>query len=133
MPPSSQPTPRRNQSFSASAKEGKRLSSIINWDCNCPICLSSADWLIILKVIQRENIGSWKERVDLERELNNWIRQYVVDMENPQPGVRSRRPLRQAQVTVEDVEGEPGWYRVCLKVRPHFKYMGAYFTLSLVG
>jgi type VI secretion system protein ImpC len=86
-----------------------------------------------LKVIQRENIGTWKERSDLERELNDWIKQYVVDMDNPQPGVRSRRPLRQAQVTVEDVEGEPGWYRVGLKVRPHFKYMGAFFTLSLVG
>ena len=29
--------------------------------------------------------------------------------------------------------GEPGWYRVNLSVRPHFKYMGADFTLSLVG
>ncbi len=66
-------------------------------------------------------------------ELNNWIRQYVSDMDNPMPGVRSRRPLRQAEIGVEEVEGEPGWYRVSLKVRPHFKYMGAYFTLSLVG
>ena len=86
-----------------------------------------------LKVIQRENIGTWKERGDLERELNDWIRQYIADQENPSPVVRSRRPLRQAQVTVEEVEGEAGWYRVGLKVRPHFKYMGAYFTLSLVG
>jgi len=86
-----------------------------------------------LKVIQRENIGSWKERGDLELELNNWIRQYVSDMDNPMPGVRSRRPLRQAEVTVEEVAGEAGWYRVGLRLRPHFKYMGAYFTLSLVG
>jgi len=86
-----------------------------------------------LKVIQRENIGSWKERTDLDRELNAWIRQYIADQDNPSAETRSRRPLRQAQITVEDVEGEPGWYRVGLKVRPHFKYMGAYFTLSLVG
>ena len=86
-----------------------------------------------LKVIQRENIGSWKERTDLQRELNTWIMQYVADQDNPPASVRSRRPLRQAAVTVEDVEGEPGWYRVSLKVRPHFKYMGAFFTLSLVG
>lgn len=86
-----------------------------------------------IKVIQRENIGTWKERNDLESELNTWIRQYVADMDNPAPGVRSRRPLRQAEVTVSDVEGDPGWYRVGLKVRPHFKYMGASFTLSLVG
>ncbi len=86
-----------------------------------------------IKVLQREQIGSWKERSTLERELNQWISQYVADMEDPAPAVRSARPLRQAQVTVEDVEGQPGWYRCSLKVRPHFKYMGASFTLSLVG
>jgi len=86
-----------------------------------------------VKVLQREQIGSWKERPQLERELNAWISQYVADMEDPAPSVRSRRPLRQAQVTVEDVAGQPGWYRCSLKVRPHFKYMGASFTLSLVG
>ncbi|MCP8463988.1 type VI secretion system contractile sheath large subunit [Pseudomonas sp. ZM23] len=86
-----------------------------------------------LKVLQREQIGAWKERTDLELELNKWIRQYVADQENPSAEVRSRRPLRAAQVLVSDVEGEPGWYRVSLSVRPHFKYMGADFTLSLVG
>lgn len=77
-----------------------------------------------IKVLQREHIGSWKERTDLERELNTWIRQYVADQENPSSDTRSRRPLRDARVVVEDVEGDPGWYRVSLSVRPHFKYMG---------
>jgi type VI secretion system protein ImpC len=86
-----------------------------------------------LKVLQREQIGAWKERTDLEQELNKWIRQFVADQENPSSEIRSRRPLRAAQVIVSDVEGEPGWYRVSLNVRPHFKYMGADFTLSLVG
>ncbi|MGR4972194.1 type VI secretion system contractile sheath large subunit [Pseudomonas sp. LARHCG127] len=86
-----------------------------------------------LKVLQREQLGSWKERTDLERELNNWIRQYVADQENPSAEVRGRRPLRAAKIVVCDVEGDPGWYRVGLNVRPHFKYMGADFTLSLVG
>ncbi len=86
-----------------------------------------------LKVLQREQIGSWKQRGDLERELNTWIRQYVVAQDNPAPQVRSRRPLREAKVGVEDVPGQPGWYRCSLKVIPHFKYMGASFTLSLVG
>ncbi|MVW26128.1 hypothetical protein GP657_21460 [Escherichia coli] len=36
-------------------------------------------------------------------------------------------------VEVMDVEGEPGWYQVALSVRPHFKFMGANFELSLVG
>ena len=86
-----------------------------------------------LKVLQREQIGSWKERGDLQNELNNWIGQYVADMDAVTPAVRGRRPLRQAQITVEDVPGNAGWYKVDMKVRPHFKYMGAFFTLGLVG
>jgi type VI secretion system protein ImpC len=86
-----------------------------------------------LKVLQREQIGTWKERQDLESELNKWISQYVADMDAVSPAVRGRRPLRQARITVQDVPGNAGWYKVDVKVRPHFKYMGAFFTLSLVG
>jgi len=86
-----------------------------------------------IKMLQRENIGSWKTKVDLNQELNKWISQYVSNQENPSPEVRSRRPLHQAAILIEDVEGRPGWYKVDLKVKPHFKYMGADFTLSLVG
>ncbi len=86
-----------------------------------------------IKVLQRENIGSWKTAVELQTELGNWLRQYVSDQENPPADVRSRRPLRKAQIEVSDVEGEPGWYKVSLMIQPHFKYMGADFTLSLTG
>ena len=86
-----------------------------------------------IKVLQRENIGSWKEKSDIQDELNKWISQYVADMEAPTPAVRSQRPLRQASIVVDDVEGDPGWYRCTLQIRPHFKYMGASFTLSLTG
>jgi type VI secretion system protein ImpC len=54
-------------------------------------------------------------------------------MDAPSAAVRAQRPLREAQVTVEDVPGQAGWYRCNLRVRPHFKYLGADFTLSLVG
>ncbi len=115
------------------SKEGKEAELNYKLGLQLPYMFIISRMAHYLKVIQRENIGTWKERVDLEKELNTWIRQYVADMDSPMPGVRSRRPLRQAQVSVEEVDGEPGWYRVSLKVRPHFKYMGAFFTLSLVG
>jgi type VI secretion system protein ImpC len=86
-----------------------------------------------IKVLQRENIGSWKTRSDLDRELNNWIRQFVADQENPTATVRSRRPLRQAKIEVTEVPGEAGWYKVDMHVRPHMKYMGASFELGLTG
>lgn len=114
-------------------KEGQEAATNFKLGLQLPYMFVINRLAHYIKVLQREQIGTWKERGDLERELNNWIRQYVADMENPSPGVRSRRPLRQAEIVVSDVEGNPGWYRVDLKVRPHFKYMGAYFTLSLVG
>ncbi len=86
-----------------------------------------------IKVLQREHIGSWKTKNDLDRELNNWVRQYVADQDNPPPEVRSRKPLREARILVSDDEGNPGFYRVEMHVRPHFKYMGSSFTLSLAG
>jgi type VI secretion system protein ImpC len=86
-----------------------------------------------IKVLQREQIGTWKERADLERELNKWINQYVADQDVITASIRGRRPLRKAQITVEEVPGNAGWYKVDMKVRPHFKYMGAFFTLGLVG
>lgn len=86
-----------------------------------------------IKVLQRENLGTWKSQVELEEELNNWIRAYVSDQENPSADVRSRRPLRKARIVVEADEAEPGWYRCGLMVQPHFKYMGADFTLSLTS
>jgi len=119
--------------FFGQSAEGKAAETNYRLGTQLPYMFIMTRLSHYLKVLQREQIGSWKERVDLERELNTWIGQYVADMDDPAPGVRSRRPLRKAQIKVEDVEGQPGWYRCSLIVRPHFKYMGASFTLSLVG
>jgi type VI secretion system protein ImpC len=119
--------------YFGTSKEGKEAELNQKLGLQLPYVFIVSRLAHYLKVIQREHIGSWKERGDLENELNLWIRQYVSDMDNPMPGVRSRRPLRQAEVSVDEVPGEPGWYKVGLKVTPHFKYMGAYFSLSLVG
>ncbi len=86
-----------------------------------------------IKVLQREHIGSWRERADLERELNKWAKQYVANQENPSAEIRSRRPFKAIKIDVEDIETDPGWYKVKIALRPHFKYMGANFELSLVG
>lgn len=86
-----------------------------------------------LKVLQREQLGSWKEASDLQKELNKWISQYVANQENAPAEVRSRKPLRLAEISVADIEGQPGWYKVNILIRPHFKYMGSDITLSLVG
>ena len=119
--------------FFGQTEEGRTAETNYRLGTQLPYLFITSRLAHYLKVIQRENIGTWKERSDLEAELNNWIRQYVVAMEAPDSLTRSRYPLKDAQVTVEDVPGQPGWYKVDMKVVPHLKYMGASFTLSLVG
>ena len=114
-------------------KEGKQAETNYKLGTMLPYMFIINRLAHYIKVLQREQLGSWKERQDLERELNTWLKQYVADQENPPADVRSRRPLRSAKLNVMDIEGEPGWYKVSLAVRPHFKYMGANFELSLVG
>jgi type VI secretion system protein ImpC len=119
--------------FFGISKEGKEAETNYKLGTQLPYMFIINRLAHYIKVLQREQIGSWKERTDLERELNKWIKQYVSDQENPTADTRSRRPLRAAEIKVSDVEGDPGWYKVDMSVRPHFKYMGASFTLSLVG
>ena len=115
------------------SKEGKEAELNYRLGTQLPYMFVINRLAHYIKVLQREQIGSAKDRNGLERELNSWLSQYVVEDDNPSPDVRARRPLREAKIIVEDVPGEPGWYRVRMQVRPHFKYMGAMFTLSMVG
>lgn len=86
-----------------------------------------------LKVIQRDNIGTSKTSQQLEDELNDWLVQYVSDMENPIPEVRARRPLRKARIKLVENETRISEYEMQLSVTPHLRYMGSSFSLSLEG
>lgn len=117
----------------ANTPEGKDAELNYKLGTQLPYLFAITRMSHYIKILQREHIGSWRERSDLERELNKWIKQYIADQENPSAEIRSERPFKSAQILVEDVAGEPGWYRVKMSLRPHFKYMGASFELSLVG
>ena len=86
-----------------------------------------------IKAIQVENLGRAMTAEQLQQELTKWLDQYVLRQDVASADAFAKRPLRDASIEVSDIAGEPGWYKVELKVRPHFKYMGAYFDLSLVG
>ena len=85
-----------------------------------------------LKVMQREAIGSYKTREQLEQDLRWWLVMHTSKAAATER-TKSRYPFKESGVWVEDVPGNAGWYRVRLQLVPHFKYMGADFQLSLVG
>ena len=115
------------------SKEGKANETNYKLGTQLPYMLMTARLGHYLKVLQRENLGTWQTPSKMQSELSTWISQYVNETETPHPGTVGRRPLKKAKIDVEEIPGEPGWYKVDLKIVPHMKYMGADVSLSLVG
>lgn len=86
-----------------------------------------------LKVLQRENIGATKDAKKIEEELNKWLSGLVTKMPNPSEEMIARYPLRSGQVSVYDLEDNPGFYRVEMAIMPHFQIEGMDINLSMVS
>ena len=70
----------------------------------------------------------------MEKWLNEWIMQYVDgDPVNSSEDTKARRPLAAAEVKVEDVEGNPGYYKANFYLRPHYQLEGLTVSLRLVS
>ncbi len=98
-----------------------------------PHLLLAARFAHYLKVLERERIGSHRERGEIEAELNAWLKEYVVVADAAPPEVRFKYPLRNARVTVSEIEGSPGIHRMQVQIQPHMRYMRQAFTLSVDG
>jgi type VI secretion system protein ImpC len=98
-----------------------------------PHLLLASRFAHYLKVLERERIGSAREKSDIERDLNAWISQFVVVMDSASADVRLKYPLRNARVTVSDMPGSPGLHRMEIKIQPHLRYARHAFTLAVDG
>ncbi len=87
-----------------------------------------------LKCIVRDKIGSFRERDDMQIWLNDWIMNYVDgDPTNSSQETKARKPLAAAEVQVEEVEGNPGYYTSKFFLRPHYQLEGLTVSLRLVS
>jgi type VI secretion system protein ImpC len=99
-----------------------------------PYLFASCRFAHYLKCIVRDKVGSFKERDDMERWLNNWILQYVDgDPANSSESTKARKPLAAAEVRVQEVEGSPGYYTSQFFLRPHYQLEGLTVSLRLVS
>jgi len=99
-----------------------------------PYLFASCRFAHYLKCIVRDKIGSFKERSDMQSWLNNWIMKYVDG--SPQISseqTKAMKPLREAKVEVEEVEGNPGYYNARFYLRPHYQLEGLTASLRLVS
>ena len=70
----------------------------------------------------------------MQRWLQQWIMQYVDgDPQNSSNAQKARKPLSAAEVVVEEVEGNPGYYTSKFFLRPHYQLEGLTVSLRLVS
>jgi type VI secretion system protein ImpC len=105
-----------------------------NLSARLPYLFACCRFAHYLKCIVRDKIGSFKEREDMQRWLNNWIMNYVDgDPANSSESTKAMRPLAAAEVQVEEVEGNPGYYTSRFYLRPHYQLEGLTVSLRLVS
>lgn len=105
-----------------------------NLSARMPYLFSTCRFAHYLKCIVRDKIGSFKERDEVARWLNNWIMQYVEpNGAMASEEAKARRPLAAAEVVVDDVEGNPGYYSAKFFLRPHYQLEGLTVSLRLVS
>jgi type VI secretion system protein ImpC len=70
----------------------------------------------------------------MQRWLQNWIMNYVDgDPAHSSESTKAMKPLAAAEVTVEEVEGNPGYYTSKFHLRPHYQLEGLTVSLRLVS
>ncbi|MCP4408407.1 MAG: type VI secretion system contractile sheath large subunit [Gammaproteobacteria bacterium] len=104
-----------------------------NLSARLPYLFASCRFAHYLKCIVRDKIGSFKEREDMQKWLQRWITQYVDgDPAHSSEETKARKPLAAAEVVVDEVEGNPGYYTSKFYLRPHYQLEGLTVSLRLV-
>ena len=104
-----------------------------NLAARLPYLFATCRFAHYLKCIVRDKIGGFKERADMQRWLQDWILNYVDgDPEHSSEDTKARKPLAAAEVIVEEVEGNPGYYTSKFFLRPHYQLEGLTVSLRLV-
>jgi len=105
-----------------------------NLAARLPYLFATCRFAHYLKCIVRDKIGSYKSRADMQNWLQEWINDYVdFTAETSPESEKARKPLAAAEVVVEEVEGNPGYYTSKFFLRPHYQLEGLSISLRLVS
>ncbi len=105
-----------------------------NLAARLPYLFATCRFAHYLKCIVRDKIGSFKERDEVQAWLQDWILNYVDgDPAHSSEDTKARKPLAAAEVVVEEVEGNPGYYTSKFFLRPHYQLEGLTVSLRLVS
>ena len=92
-----------------------RLSSMLQY----MLCVSRFSHY--LKAIVRDQVGAFTSPSEVENKLNQWLMRYVTADEAASAAIKARVPLREANVQVREIPGQPGTYQAVVHLWPHYE------------
>jgi type VI secretion system protein ImpC len=105
-----------------------------NLSARLPYLFATCRFAHYLKCIVREKVGTYKDRNNMQDWLQKWIKNYVtVNPDTATEAQKCEKPLAAAEVVVEDVEGDPGYYNAKFYLKPHYQLEGLTVSLRLVS
>jgi type VI secretion system protein ImpC len=110
------------------------ITANANLSARLPYLFACCRFAHYLRKMVYDKIGSYMEKDDMQKWLQNWIMQYVLgNPEKSGENAKAKKPLAEAQVIVEEVEGNPGYYTANFRLRPHYQLEGLTVAISLVA
>ena len=105
-----------------------------NLAARLPYLFATCRFAHYLKCMVRDKVGSFRSREAMQEWLQEWINNYVdFNADISAEAEKARKPLAAAEVVVEEVEGNPGYYTSKFFLRPHYQLEGLSVSLRLVS
>ena len=84
-----------------------------------------------LKARMLQKIGTYTFALELERDLHNWLNEYVSPDASASAEVKAKYPLREAKVKVTELVERPGHFQCVLYLSPHYQLDSVSATVTL--
>ena len=105
-----------------------------NLGARLPYLFATCRFAHFLKCMVRDRIGGFTSSEAMGKWLNDWINKYVdFDPGNSTETYKATHPLAAAEVVVEEIPGNPGYYSSKFFLKPHYQLEGLTVSLRLVS
>ena len=105
-----------------------------NLSARLPYIFASCRFAHYLKCMVRDWVGGTREERELERDLSDWIMQYVDGSpELSSEATKAKLPLKDAKIEIVPDPENPGYYKGKFMFVPHYQLEGMDIALSMVS
>jgi type VI secretion system protein ImpC len=103
------------------------------WPAKINTLLCVSRFAHYVKQMARNKIGTFMDRDECEKWLNDWINQYVIADPSVAGGAKARYPLAEANIEIRATSGKPHYYEAVISLRPHYQFDGLDTVLRVVA